>query len=215
MDILLPISANQFTIKASFSFAHLAKSYNHNNEVMCSFDFKLLVYNRSTRRDNYNFVLINKLYALPDPPKLSRSVLKFCLSWLQRRLSHFIFYGQYYDQIDGVAVGSPLGPVMANILMCHFEEKWVLNSNVRPSVWFRYVDDTLTLFDSKDIAVLRSPFCLVMKGHSSTAVSLLSNEVNVSSTYRNQTEGRALLLRKKKKNSTLSQYLSCKYQIHH
>ena len=128
-----------------------------NNEVMCSFDFKLLVYNRSTRRDNYNFVLINKLYALPDPPKLSRSVLKFCLCWLQRRLSHFIFYGQYYDQIDGVAVGSPLGSVMANILMCHFEEKWVLNTNARPSIWFRYVDDTFTLFDSKDIAVLRSP----------------------------------------------------------
>ncbi|CAH3125352.1 unnamed protein product, partial [Porites lobata] len=36
---------------------------------------------------------------------------------------------------------------MANILMCHFEEKWVLNSNVRPSVLFRYVDDTFTLFD--------------------------------------------------------------------
>ena len=88
---------------------------------------------------------------------------------------------------------------MANILMCHFEEKWVLNSNARPSIWFRYVDDTFTLFDSKDIAVLRSPFCLVMKGHSSSAISLLSNDVNVSSTYRNQTEGRALLLRKKKK----------------
>ena len=40
------------TIKAFFSFAHLAKSYNHNNEVMCSFHFKLLVYDRSTRRDN-------------------------------------------------------------------------------------------------------------------------------------------------------------------
>ena len=88
---------------------------------------------------------------------------------------------------------------MANILMCHFEEKWVLNSNARPSIWFRYVDDTFTLFDSKDIAVLRSPFCLVMKGHSSTAMSLLSNDVNVASTYRNQTEGRTLLLRKKKK----------------
>ena len=42
VDILLPISANQFTIKASFSFAHLAKSYNHNNEVMCSFYFSSL-----------------------------------------------------------------------------------------------------------------------------------------------------------------------------
>ena len=29
----------------------------------------------------------------------------------------------------GVAMGSPLGPVLANIFMCHFEEKWILNNN--------------------------------------------------------------------------------------
>ncbi|KAL9965747.1 hypothetical protein ACROYT_G029589 [Oculina patagonica] len=49
-------------------------------------------------------------------------------------------------------MGSPLGPVLANIFMCHFEEKWVLNARVRPSSWYRYVDDTFTLFDSKDTA---------------------------------------------------------------
>ena len=43
--------------------------------------------------------------------------------------SHFVFDGQYYDQVDGVAMGSPLGPVLANIFMCHFEERWVMNSS--------------------------------------------------------------------------------------
>ena len=66
--------------------------------------------------------------------------------------SHFIFDGQYYDQIDGVAMGSPLGPVLANIFMCHFEESWLTNNQFRPSIWFRYVDDTFCLFDSKDTA---------------------------------------------------------------
>ena len=42
--------------------------------------------------------------------------------------------------VDGVAMGSPLGPILANIFMCHF-----FNNNARPSVWFRYVDDTFTL----------------------------------------------------------------------
>ena len=37
-----------------------------------------------------------------------------------------MFDGQFYDQVDGVAMGSPLGPVLANILTCDFEEKWVL-----------------------------------------------------------------------------------------
>ena len=51
--------------------------------------------------------------------------------------SHFIINGGYYDKIDGVAMGSPLGPVLANIFMCHFEEKWA-----RPSIWFRYVENS-------------------------------------------------------------------------
>ena len=67
--------------------------------------------------------------------------------------SHFVFDGQYYDQVDGVAMGSPLGPVLANIFMCYFEEKWVMNSSIRPAIWFRYVDDTFTLFDNKESAV--------------------------------------------------------------
>ena len=50
-------------------------------------------------------------------------------------------------------MGSPLGPVLANVFMCHFEEKWVLNSSNFPTVWFRYVDDTFTLFRNKDTAI--------------------------------------------------------------
>ena len=71
-------------------------------------------------------------------------------AWVSKKgiVSHLIFNGQYYDQIDGVAMGSPLGSFLANIFTCHFEEKWFLNNNFHPSVWFRYVDDTFTLFDN-------------------------------------------------------------------
>ena len=51
-----------------------------------------------------------------------------------------MFDGQYYDQVDGVAMGSPLRPVLANIFMCQFEEKWVMNSSDCANVSFRYVD---------------------------------------------------------------------------
>ena len=36
--------------------------------------------------------------------------------------------------------------------MCHFEEQWVSNTVACPSIWFRYVDDTFSLFDNKDKA---------------------------------------------------------------
>ena len=43
--ILQLISTNQFTIKDSFSFADWAKTFIHNNEIMCSFDVSSLFTN--------------------------------------------------------------------------------------------------------------------------------------------------------------------------
>jgi len=43
-------------------------------------------------------------------------------------------------------MGSPLGPVLANIF------KRVLSNNTCPSIWFRYVDETFTLFDNINAA---------------------------------------------------------------
>ena len=37
----------------------------------------------------------------------------------------FIFDGEYYTQIDGVTMGSPLGPTLVNAFLCHFETKWL------------------------------------------------------------------------------------------
>ena len=49
-------------------------------------------------------------------------------------------------------MGSPLDPVLANIFMCDFEEKWLLNSKISPLFWSHYVDDTFTMFHNKDSA---------------------------------------------------------------
>ena len=34
---------------------------------------------------------------------------------------HFIYSGDIYTQLDGVAMGSPMGPVLAGILMIELE----------------------------------------------------------------------------------------------
>ena len=49
-------------------------------------------------------------------------------------------------------MGSPLGPVPANIFTCHFEEKRITQNSALPTIWFRYVDDVFTLFKTKDSA---------------------------------------------------------------
>ena len=35
--------------------------------------------------------------------------------------THFIFNSKFYNQIDGVAMGSPLAPVLANIFIGFYE----------------------------------------------------------------------------------------------
>ena len=41
--------------------------------------------------------------------------------------THSLFKGKFYDQIDGVAMGSPLAPVLANLFMGHNEKLWIEN----------------------------------------------------------------------------------------
>ena len=66
--------------------------------------------------------------------------------------SFFIFDGKFYEQCDGVAMGSPLGPTLANVFMCHFENIWLENcpAHFKPIVYRRFVDDTFLLFRTKD-----------------------------------------------------------------
>ena len=66
--------------------------------------------------------------------------------------SFVIFDGEFYEQCDDVAMGSHLGPTLADVFMCQFENLWLENcpSHVKPIVYRRFVDDTFLLFRSKD-----------------------------------------------------------------
>ena len=59
------------------------------------------------------------------------------------KANHFSFGDKLYDQVDGVAMGSPLGPVVANIFMSDFEKKVLKNyGGNKPLFYRRFVDDT-------------------------------------------------------------------------
>ena len=66
-------------------------------------------------------------------------------------MNFLIFDGKFYEQCDGVAMGSPLGPTLANVFMCHFENIWLENcpSHFKPIVYRRFVDDTFSYFDQR------------------------------------------------------------------
>ena len=53
--------------------------------------------------------------------KLSRKDLYELLKLATTELS-FIFDIKLYNEIDGVAMDSPLGPTLANAFLCHYEK---------------------------------------------------------------------------------------------
>ena len=63
----------------------------------------------------------------------------------------FQFNGELYEQTDGVAMGSPLGPLLANVFMCHIENQLEQKSMI-PSFYRRYVDDTLVSMPNTESA---------------------------------------------------------------
>ena len=71
-------------------------------------------------------------------------LLAFCINTTAFQLND-----SYFQQKDGMAMGSPLSLVMANIYMGHFEEQALKSAPLKPSLWIWYVHDTFVLATSR------------------------------------------------------------------
>ena len=97
-------------------------------------------------------ICIDSLYKHDEnTPKIPKDVFHNLLT-VATKESFFMFNNKFYKQIDGVAMGSPLGPALANIFMCNFENKWLKDCphSLKPVFYRRYVDDIFVLFSSLD-----------------------------------------------------------------
>ena len=72
----------------------------------------------------------------------SRSEVKELL-YLCTKNAHFLFDNNIYIQNDGVAMGPPLGPILANIFMVEFERSVIPGLANKLNNWRRCVDDTI------------------------------------------------------------------------
>ena len=65
--------------------------------------------------------------------------------------SFFICNVKFYEQCDGVEMGSLLGPTLANVFMCDFENICLENNPplFKPIFYRRFVEDTFLLLSNK------------------------------------------------------------------
>ncbi|CAH8561201.1 unnamed protein product [Schistosoma rodhaini] len=122
---------------------------------MYSFDVNSLFTNVPLKKTNdilCDYIFSNNLN-LPIPLKILKELLLLCTDKVQ-----FNFEGEYFRQIDGVAMGSPLGPLLADVFMAHVEnlsEDLIENM----SLYKRYVDDILVIGERmEDINCLLNKF---------------------------------------------------------
>ena len=73
------------------------------------------------------------------PPQVCH-LTKICL-----KSTYFQFRGEFFEQIEGAAMGSPLSPIIANLFMESLEEKALESSPQKPRILLRYVDDTFVV----------------------------------------------------------------------
>ena len=131
---------------------------------------------------------------------------------------NFIFNGEFYRQIDGLAMGGPLGPSLANFFLVHLEKTRMSRcpTEIKPKLYLRYIDDIFALLHANqsyedffrfintlhpnleftvEVATTSLPFLDV-------EVNLLDDSIELS------------VFRKKKKHQCLIEFFgSCSYEV--
>ena len=141
------MSSNQYTVRDSFSFANELLNLNDVHH-MASIDVSSLFTNIPLQETID--ICLDKLFQNCNKiQNLSRRQLTKLLN-IALKENHFMFENRIYDQTDGVAMGSSLGPILANIFMSHFETEALSKySGNLPPIYRRYVDDTFLIFDNR------------------------------------------------------------------
>ena len=147
VPILSPLASNKYSIKDSFSFVQDLLTIT-SAPYMCSFDVVSLFTNIPLEETIE--ICLNKLYATTDKVhNITKDNLRKLILYASKG-NQFIFDNKYFDQIDGVSMGSPLGPILANIFTCHFESTAIAEYlGTLPLNYYRYVDDCFLIFCTK------------------------------------------------------------------
>ena len=147
VPIIEPVTTNQFTLKNSYEFVKELSDLKIPNGVMASFDVVSLFTNIPL--DETIEIITEELFQNSnDFQGFSKEQFSELLT-LATKDSPFIFDDKVYTQVDGVSMGSCLGPTFANAFLCYHEKKWLdeCPTMYKPLYYRRYVDDTFLIFN--------------------------------------------------------------------
>ena len=121
-SLLAPHILSNFTSKDSFTFIEEIKQLNTYDKFLIYFDVTSLFTN-TPLEETINIAIYTIFENYPNV-KFTRKELQKLFK-IATSETHFIFNNEIYDQIDGVSMGSPPAPILANLFMVYHEKDWI------------------------------------------------------------------------------------------
>ena len=133
-------------LNSTASFIDRIKSFVfQKSHILVSFDVVSLFTNIPLK-ETIDMVC-DYVYESDSKPPFERKTFKKLLEIATG--GYFLYKDTLYCQVDGVTMGSPLGPTLANFFLAHFETKFMTNKpSFAPDLYLRYVDDLFCVFQS-------------------------------------------------------------------
>ena len=150
-SIIVPYMPKKYMLNSSQEFIELIRGRD-GSDYLASLDVDNLFTNVPVE-PAINFILDN-VYNNEDKeaPDIPRQMMKSLLLTCCTETPFRHVNGDIYIQRDGVSMGSPLGPTLANYYMCYIENNVLPTMDNPPVVYARYVDDVFIL--TKNIQTL-------------------------------------------------------------
>ena len=148
LNIIKLFAPNSYCLKSTYDFVDLLQGRNCDG-IIASLDVESLFTNLPIH-DTIDIVL-NRCYNHPSlsKPKITSEHLKTLLEICTTESIFRCPRGKLHRQVDGVSMGSPLGPILADFYLGNLEENLFENEELRPSIYGRYVDDIFLKCENK------------------------------------------------------------------
>ena len=133
-DLLSFVVPDDQSSKDTFSFVSQIKNANLSGKFLVFYDVASLFINIPLQETLD--IVINLIFNHNPNLSITKKDLKKLFPFATSQ-THFHFNGKFYDQIDGVAMGSPLAPVLANVFMGFYKSKLLNEYNLNKPEFYK------------------------------------------------------------------------------
>ena len=153
-NIIKPCIPNKYMLNSTADFLNRIKDFIFKpSQVLVRYDVVSLFTNIPLKQTID--ITCDYVYSKDNHPNYPKQTFKRLLEMATG--GYFLYRDKLYCQTDGITMGRPLGPTLANMFLAHFEIDFMSEPKklpFSPKLYLRYVDDIFCVFDNQTNVLL-------------------------------------------------------------